>query len=184
MDDIYQLYISLVGGFEQVTYILCTAVFSSLKLILKITLNLINFLENDSLFEFKQISGTGGTWHGSVYACDYGVGLQSRQNVVFEVSLGYMASCPLPLKKKRLSLHQGEKPFRQSHQRESQPTTGIEYKSDRKVVLPIVSAARSVTLKCNSCSSFWVCALSCICKFEERDLPGVRKHTHGNRHPD
>lgn len=53
MDDIYQLYISLVGGFEQVTYILCTAVFSSLKLILKITLNLINFLENDSLFEFK-----------------------------------------------------------------------------------------------------------------------------------
>lgn len=53
MDDTYQLYISLVGGFEQVTYILCTAVFSSLKLILKITLNLINFLENDSLFEFK-----------------------------------------------------------------------------------------------------------------------------------
>lgn len=101
MDGTYQLYISLVGGFEQVTYFLCTAVFSLLKLILKITLNLINFLENDSRFEFKQISGTGGTWHGSVYTCDYGVGLQSRQSVEFEVSLGYMASCPLPLKKKK-----------------------------------------------------------------------------------
>lgn len=48
MDGAYQLYISLIGGFEQVTYFLCTIVFSLLKLILKITLNLINFLENDS----------------------------------------------------------------------------------------------------------------------------------------
>lgn len=53
MDGTYQLYISLAGGFEQVPYFLCTAVISLLKLILKITLNLINFLENDSRFEFK-----------------------------------------------------------------------------------------------------------------------------------
>lgn len=53
MDGTYQLYISLAGGFEQVTCFLCTAVISLLKLILKITLNLINFLENDSRFEFK-----------------------------------------------------------------------------------------------------------------------------------
>lgn len=47
--------------------------------------------------------------------CDYGIGLQSRQNVEFEVSLGYMAICPLPPEiknKTKLSLHQGEKPSR------------------------------------------------------------------------